>query len=70
MARKYRTRDGDTVDWICWRAYGRLSPGLVEAVLEANRGLADQGPLLAPGQLIVLPDDPRPMIEKRVRLWG
>ncbi|QTP60940.1 phage tail protein [Billgrantia antri] len=70
MARKYRTRDGDTVDWICWRSYGRISPGLVERVLEANHGLADEGPLLEAGRLIVLPDDPQPAISKRIRLWG
>ncbi|KAA0014441.1 phage tail protein [Billgrantia pellis] len=70
MARKYRTRDGDTVDWICWRAYGRISPGLVERVLDANCGLADEGLMLPAGLLISLPDDPQPAISRRVRLWG
>lgn len=70
MARKYRTRDGDTVDWICWRAYGRLSQGLVETVLAANRGIADHGPLLPAGLLLTLPDVEQPAPSRRVRLWG
>lgn len=70
MARNYRTKDGDTVDWICWRAYGRLGAGMVERVLAANPGLAELGPLLPAGHLIRLPDEPSPAIERRVRLWG
>lgn len=70
MATAYRTRDGDSVDWICWRAYGRLSAGLVEAVLEANPGLADNGPLLPGGLRITLPEIERPTASRRVRLWG
>ncbi len=33
----------DTVEAICWRYYGRTA-GVTEAVLEANRGLADTAP--------------------------
>lgn len=70
MARKYRTRDGDALDWIVWRAYGRQSPGLVERVLEENRGLAEYGQRLPPGLSITLPDDDMPKASRRVRLWG
>ena len=71
MARKYRTRDGDSVDWICWRAYGRLSTGLVEKVLQANTGLADRGPVLPAGVSITLPDIEQPAAtSRRVTLWG
>lgn len=70
MARTYRTKEGDTIDWICWRAYGRITPGLVEKTLEQNPGLADQGPLIKAGLLITLPDIQQPAPGRRVRLWG
>ncbi|WP_225775916.1 tail protein X [Pseudomonas sp. Marseille-Q5115] len=47
---------GDTVDAICWRAYGRTA-GVVEAVLEANPGLAELGAVLPHGTEVVLPDE-------------
>lgn len=63
----YTTIDGDMVDAVCRRHYGRRR-GAVEAVLAANPGLAAQGPLLPAGVEILLPDlpDPAPPVE---RLW-
>ena len=46
MAKNWRTTDGDMLDDICQRHYG--SAGLnqsLAAVLEANPGLADLGPV-------------------------
>lgn len=54
MTETYRTQDGDMVDEICWLYYGRTR-GTVERVLEANKGLADRGPILPAGVLITLP---------------
>ena len=68
MALKYVTRDGDTLDWICWKHYGRSS-GAVEAVLEANRGLADLGTTYQAGTEITLPDLPASSSTTVVRLW-
>ncbi len=51
----HRAVQGDTVDAICWRHYGRTA-GVVEQVLEANPGLADLGPVIPNGTLIALPD--------------
>jgi len=66
---QYRTSDGDMLDWICWRHYGR-SAGTVEAVLEANPKLADLGPVYEAGLLITLPDLPEGVdAEPLVRLW-
>ena len=70
MATEYRTRDGDVLDDLCWRHYGRQS-GPVEAVLDANPGLGDLGPIYATGTLITFPDlapatSPGP---EPVRLW-
>ena len=65
----YRTSDGDVVDAVCRRYYGREA-GAVEAVLEANPGLADLGPVLPAGVLVTLPDLPRPLETiPTVKLW-
>ncbi len=68
MAVEYRTREGDTVDLICWRYYRDTS--MTEAVYQANHGLADQGDVLPSGLLIVLPT--KPVISRQsqfVSLW-
>lgn len=48
-------RQADTVDAICWRELGATT-GVVEQVLELNRGLAVIGPVLPEGTPVVLPD--------------
>ena len=63
------TVDGDMLDAISERHYGRR-PGAVEAVLRANPGLADRGPMLPAGVRIELPDlEERPESSGAVRLW-
>ena len=66
---RYRIRDGDSLDAVCWRHYGRQA-GAVEAVLEANPGLSEVGPILPAGLVIGLPELPStsPEIET-VSLW-
>lgn len=51
----YVSRQGDMVDEIAWRFYGRTSGGIVEWLLEINHGLADQGAVLPAGVRIKLP---------------
>ncbi|PKF70868.1 phage tail protein [Pseudomonas fluvialis] len=60
---------GDTVDAICWRYYGRTA-GVTETVLDANPGLADLGPVIPHGTAVTLPDA-APQAEQRqvVNLW-
>lgn len=67
---QYLTREGDMVDRICWKFYGRQS-GAVEAVLEANPQLADHGPLLPAGLVIDLPTlaEPEESETESGRLW-
>lgn len=65
---QYRTKDGDMLDWICWRHYGRQAH-VVEAVLEANPGLADLGNILPPNYVISLPNIELPKSNEMVRLW-
>lgn len=68
MTQIYSCQDGDMLDAICQRYYGRTS-GAVEAVLEANPGLAQLGPVYAATTKIVLPDLPSTPVKKTVRLW-
>lgn len=63
------TKQGDTVDLMCWAYYGRTD-GVVEQVLEANPGLAGHGPVLPVGTLITLPDTAdAPKQPPQVHLW-
>ena len=65
----YLSRDGDVLDAVCHQHYG-FREGAVEAVLEANPGLADRGPLHSAGLLIELPELPAKSRESdAVRLW-
>ncbi|MDF6786041.1 tail protein X, partial [Escherichia coli] len=52
---RVRAIQGDTVDAICHRVYGRTA-GVTEAVLAANPGIADLGPVLPHGTELVMPD--------------
>jgi phage tail protein X len=65
----YTTKADDTVDYIAWRHYGSQSSKVVSGILDANRGLAEFGPLLPPGVKITLPNMPSPKKEEGVRLW-
>jgi phage tail protein X len=55
------------LDVICNNVYGHLN-GSVEAVLDANQGLADELQPFRLGVIIVLPDLPSPTNEG-VSLW-
>lgn len=68
MAAQYRTKDGDTVDLICWHIYGATS-GIVEQVLNANPGLATLGPVLPLGTLVTLPEVSQPDSIDQVGVW-
>lgn len=64
-----RAQQGDTVDAICWRHYGRTA-GVVEQVLDANPGLADLGPIIPHGTQVLLPDQAvRAEQRQMVNLW-
>lgn len=70
MATTYKTSQGDTLDFVCWKHYGQQS-GAVEAVLLANPGLSDLGPVLPVNTEITLPELAKPASELQpIRLWG
>ena len=63
-----RSIQGDTVDRICQRVYGRTA-GVTEQVLIANPGLADRGPILPMGTLITLPEQAQQAESPMLQLW-
>lgn len=67
MATICRTSDGDVLDTLCHGYYGHLN-GTVEAVLQANPGLADQLQPFTAGLQILLPDLASPT-DEQVMLW-
>jgi phage tail protein X len=65
-----RALQGDTVDLMCWRYYGRTT-GVTEQVLEANRGLARLGPVLPAGTAVVMPAATEAAEQQqRLQLWN
>lgn len=64
---EYTAKDGDMLDWICWRHYGRA--GLVPEVLAANPGLERLSARIPAGTVVVLPDLPPPPAPAPRRLW-
>jgi len=68
MIARYRTKQGDMVDAVCWHHYDRQAVA-VEAVLDANPGLAAHGPVLPADLVITLPDLPALQVDPAVRIW-
>ena len=68
MATQIRTQQSETVDALCWRHYGRTL-GAVEAVLQANPGLARHGLVLPQGLLVLMPDLAAAPTKTTVTLW-
>lgn len=68
MATQIRTQQNESVDALCWRHYGRTQ-GAVEAVLQANPGLARQGLILPQGILVLMPTLSAPPPKTTVSLW-
>lgn len=67
MATTIKTSDGDVLDRLCYQHYGHLM-GTVEAVLEANPGLAERSQPFVSGVVILLPDM-APARTDMINLW-
>jgi len=48
-------QQGDTLDALCWRHLGQTR-GVVEQALELNRDLAELGPILPLGTVVIVPE--------------
>lgn len=68
MTTTVRAIEGDTVDQICMRYFGRTA-GVTEAVYENNPGLAELGPVLPRGTLVRLPQQAPPPVKQGIQLW-
>lgn len=67
MAKTCTTSEGDLLDTLCQHYYGHLT-GTVEAVLDANQGLADEAQPFRAGVRILLPELPMTASET-LQLW-
>ncbi|MBC3453123.1 tail protein X [Pseudomonas mosselii] len=67
MAKTCTTSEGDLLDTLCQHYYGHLA-GTVEAVLDANQGLADEAQPFRAGVRILLPELPM-TTSYTVQLW-
>jgi phage tail protein X len=65
---KVTAEQGDTVDSLCWRYYGRTT-SVVEHVYAANVGLAAAGAILPHGYAVELPDITPTAVSETVSLW-
>jgi phage tail protein X len=68
MSRVVLSRQGDTVDAICYRHYG-YTHGVTEQVLAHNPGLAARGHTLPMGVSVTLPDVSTKPEQKNINLW-
>ncbi|WP_101743994.1 tail protein X [Citrobacter koseri] len=65
---KVHAMQGDTLDALCARYYGRTE-GVVETVLQANPGLSELGVILPYGTAIELPDVASSPVTETINLW-
>jgi len=73
MARMQRltARQGDKLDLLIWREAG-LGAGEIGNVLDANPGLADHGPILPLGTVVLIPLKHAPEATRQrplIQLW-
>lgn len=68
MPRIVEAHQGDTLDRLCHRHYGRTE-GIVERVYQQNPGLCELGPVLPIGTAVTLPDMDTTPQRARVQLW-
>lgn len=65
----YRTKDGDTLDYIAWKQYGNQNPGTVETLFLANPDLSAYDDTLPAGLVVRLPEIPVAETQETVKLW-
>lgn len=73
MSQTYITKAGDSVDWIAFRQYASSEHEYIDAVIDANPGLADYGPTLPAGLSVILPSTDTSSVKSTVNavtLWS
>lgn len=66
---KYRSKEGDTVDSICYRFF-KQTRDITETVLKLNPSISKYGPLLPSGLVIELPDTAPQKTTQTINLWN
>ena len=66
----HSSSDGDMLDAVALAHYGSHDAAVLEAILEANPGLADQGPIWPAGLEVILPAFETPQAQETAQLWG
>ncbi|MNC03997.1 Phage Tail Protein X [compost metagenome] len=67
---KYVTRDGDRLDQICLKVYGKTGKTTEEVLYQvANYGVVDMCAIFSAGQVIDLPEISAEPIVKETQLW-
>lgn len=67
MFEDHITQEGDTVDLIAFNRFG--AHGMEPAILDANPGLAERGPVLPMGIIVRIPVPLKAERELSHRLW-
>ncbi|MEI7377230.1 tail protein X [Dickeya chrysanthemi] len=65
---KVYAHQDDVLDALCYRYYGRTQ-GIVETVMQSNPGIADFGPLLPHGTVVILPDINVSDSQESINIW-
>lgn len=65
----YRVTEDVRLDRLAKHLMGKTGDGAVEALLAANPGLAAQGPIVAEGTEVDVPEVPAPSNAGFVRAW-
>lgn len=68
MATVVHARQGDTVDLICYRHYGRTAD-ITERAYRENHGLCEHGPVLPMGTAVTLPAIAPQPVRDTLQLW-
>jgi phage tail protein X len=63
---RYTTKEGDVLDWICWKHYGTTA--VLEQILAANPDLIDEK--LPAGMIVKLPYITSIKSKKEIKLWS
>lgn len=71
MKRIARAHQGETLDALLYRVYGKTA-AITEQTLQLNPRLAEQGPVLQEGTPVTLPKPPetRETKKPRIQLWS
>ena len=64
-----KTIEGDTIDYVLFRVFGRVDESLLEQTLALNPELSEYGPTLPAGVTVKIPEVPATTEAPTVHLW-